>query len=202
MNRFKRAGTTAAVLVLAGCSVLEPRPDASRYFLLRSLAAPAAGPALATLTLGVGPVTVPEYLDRPEMVDLVDLYEVRYSAQNRWIEPLGIQLRRTLGENLDTLLDPDAVIYHPWYASDGVDLQVEIDFGVLRLHEDGRWIGSVEWVLRDPATRAALERNDLSFSLGRDSIPPDEIAGALSAELQRLAVEIASGVRRQYRSNQ
>lgn len=202
MKYASRIGLLVVLAFLSGCSFLEPRSDGSRYFLLRSLATPAAEPALTTLTLGLGPVTVPEYLDRLEMIDLVDLYEVRYSVESRWIEPLGTQLRRTIGENLTILLDPDAVIYHPWYASDGVDLQVEIAFGVIRLDPGGQWVGSVEWVVRDPDTRAALERNDLSFSLGRDSIPPDEIAGALSAELQRLAIEIAGGVRRQYRSNQ
>ncbi|MEM7414273.1 MAG: PqiC family protein [Gemmatimonadota bacterium] len=191
----------ALVLVATsiGCSVLEPRPDGARYFLLRSIAEAPNGPPLSDVVLGLGPVTVPDYLDRPEMIDLVDLYEVRYSAQNRWIEPLGAQLYRTLGANLDAMLEPDAILPHPWFAADGVDLQVEVTFGVIRLDTEGRWVGDAEWAVRDASTRAALERSDFDFELGRDSIPPHEIAGAFSAELQRLSTEIAEAVRRQSR---
>ena len=65
-----------ALVLLAtsiGCSVLEPRHDGSRYFLLRSIAEAPNGPPLSDVVLGLGPVTVPDYLDRPEMIDLVDL---------------------------------------------------------------------------------------------------------------------------------
>lgn len=192
----------AALLFLVstiGCSVLEPKPDGSRYFLLRSLAEAPTGPALSDVVLGLGPVTVPDYLDRPEMIDLVDLYEVRYSAQNRWIEPLGTQVHRTLGENLDAMLEPDAILPHPWFAADGVDLQIEVAFGVIRLDTEGRWVGDAAWAVRDASTRVALERSDFDFELGQDSIPPQEIAGAFSAELQRLSTEIAEAIRRQSR---
>lgn len=202
MKSVRWIGFGVLCATLVGCSVLEPRPDTSRYFLLRSLAEAPSGPPLEDLILGLGPVTVPEYLDRPEMIDLVDLYEVRFSARNRWIEPLGTQIHRTLAENLDALLRPDAILSHPWYPSDGVDLQIEVALGVIRLDTEGRWTGSASWVVRDVESRDALERDDLEFVLGQDSIPPNEIAGAMSAELQRLSSEIAAGVRRNYRSNE
>ena len=99
----------ALLLFMVGCSVLEPKPDTSRYFLLRPAAAP-TGSALPDLVLGLGPVTVPDYMDRNEMLDVVGPYELRYSAQNRWVEPLGTQVRRTLADNLRTELKPDAIL--------------------------------------------------------------------------------------------
>ena len=198
---MKRLSLVVAVLAMSACSVLEPKPDGSRYFLLRSLAAPGAGPALTELVVGLGPVTVPGYLDQSDMVDLVGPYEVRYSAQNRWVEPLGTQMHRTLAENLDVLLQPAAIVEYPWFDSEGVDLAVEVDFAPIRMDEEGAWAGAVRWVLRDPVTNAPLERSDFRFQLGRDSIPPDVIASGLSEQLGGLSDEIAGAVRRHYRGN-
>ena len=52
------------MMVVSGCSFLDPKPDSSRYFLLRPMAEPGSVPALDELVLGLGPVTVPDYLDR------------------------------------------------------------------------------------------------------------------------------------------
>jgi len=202
-KRLRHTVMTTTVCVVAlmasSCSVLDPKPDGSRYFILRSMAQPPGAEApLTDLVLGLGPVTVPEYLDRNEMLDLVGPYELRYSAQNRWVEPLGAQVYRTLADNLQAVLRPDAIVSHPWYESDGVGIQVDVAFDPIRLDEAGAWRGSAAWVLRDPTTREALERNDFSFQLGQDSIPPEEIARGLSDELSRLSVEIAAGVRRHY----
>jgi uncharacterized lipoprotein YmbA len=188
-------GVTAA---LAGCSVLEPKPDTSRYFLLRSVVSEAGQAPLDDLVLGLGPVAVPDYLDRAEMLDLVGPYELRYSPDNRWVEPLGEQLRRTLAHNLRSLLRPDAVVDYPWSLTDGVSLEVDVTFDAIRLDESGAWRGRVEWVLRAATTATALERSALEFELGRDAVPPEDVARGLSEELGRLAEDIAAGVRRHH----
>jgi uncharacterized lipoprotein YmbA len=186
-------------LFATGCGMLSPKPDTSRYFMLRPTPAPpSAGAPLGDLVLGLGPVTVPEYLDQLEMLDLVGPYELKYSAQNRWVEALGGQIYRTLADNLHRQLSPDAILAYPWYASDGVGLQVEVSFDPIRLDESGAWQGGAAWVIRDPVTRATLERNASDFVLGTDSIPPQDMARRLSEELGRLAAEITLGVRRQY----
>ena len=190
-------GAAALALTMAGCSLLEPKPDTSRYFMLRALSSE-QGPALDGLVLGLGPVAIPDYLDSNEMIDLVGPYEVRYSAQNRWVEPLGGQIVRTLTENLEALLSPDAIVRHPWFAQDGVQLQVEVVFDPIRMDGSGAWTGSARWVVRAPGTRVGLERGDVSFELGAGSIPPDQIATALSTELDGLTAAIAEAVRRQF----
>ena len=192
-------GALVVAWVAAGCSVLEPKPDTSRYFLLRPGRGAPGGAALDDLVLGLGPVTVPDYLDRNEMLDVVGPYELKYSAQNRWVEPLGTQIRRTLADNLRNELSPDALVQHPWFATDGVTLQAEVTFDAIRADDAGAWMGSGEWVLRDARTGAPLDRADLSFQLGSDTVPPEQVAEAISAELERLAGEIAAAVRRNHR---
>jgi len=196
---MKRLIVFVALLGVTACGVLDPRPDTSRYFLLRAVADPAAGAPLDDLVLGLGPVTLPDYLDRNEMLDVVGPYELKYSGQNRWVEPLGAQVRRTLAENLGTMLRPDAVLDYPWFTTDGVTLQVEVAFDAIRLDDAGAWVGSAEWVLRDPASGRALERSDFEIQLGRDAVPPEQVASGMSTELERLSAEISAAVRRHAR---
>ena len=191
-------GLLGIVWVAAACSVLEPKPDTSRYFLLRPAAGEAGGAPLDDLVLGLGPVTVPDYMDRNEMIDVVGPYELRYSAQNRWVEPLGTQVRRTLTDNLRSELSPDAILQYPWFTTEGVTLQAEVTFDAIRLGDAGTWIGSGEWVLRNSASGAPLERGEISFDVGSDAVPPEQVAEAISAELERLAGEIAAAVRRNH----
>jgi uncharacterized lipoprotein YmbA len=198
VNRGTRSVLLLVALVTSACSVLEPKPDTSRYFLLRPSSAAPSGQPLPALVLGLGPVSLPDYLDRNEMLDLVGPYELKYSAQNRWVEPLGTQVRRTLADNLRSELRPDAVVQHPWFATEGVVLQAEVTFDAIRLDDRGAWMGSGEWVLRNAVDGTPLERNELSFEVGRDAVPPDQVAEAVSAELERLAGEIAAAVRRHY----
>jgi uncharacterized lipoprotein YmbA len=185
----------ASFVFLTGCSVLDPRPDSSRYFLLRAMAPPADAETNEGLVLGLGPFTMPEHLDRYEMLEFVGTYELRYSATNRWIEPLGGQVRRTLAENLEAILRPDAVFEYPWYATDGVDLQIALEFDPIRLGGDGVWRGGIDWLMRDSAG-AIVDRGHRDFEVGPGSVAPEAAAEAWSGELELLAQQIADAVTR------
>lgn len=194
-GRGKAVVLAASLLTLTGCGLLSPRPDPSRYFMLRAIPAPAGVP-LDDLVLGLGPVTVPVYLDQYEMLDLVGPYEMKYSEEHRWVEPLGGQIYRTLAGNLRRQLSPDAILSYPWYASDGVDVAVEVSFDPIRLDNSGAWRGGAAWVVRDPATRAVIERRADDFVLGADPVEPEDVARRLSEELGRVASEVGAAVRR------
>ena len=184
---------TASLLFLAlaasGCSVLDPRPDTSRYFLLRPLAEADSGPGLDGLVLGVGPMSVPDHLDRIEMIEPVGPYEVRYSTESRWVEPLGMQLRRVLAENLMTLLQ---------YADERVGFQVEVTFEPFRLDEAGVWSGQAFWLVRDGESREEREHGVFAIDLGTAPVDGNGVALRLSEEVRRMSAEIALAVRRQY----
>ena len=57
-----------------------------------------------TMLLGVGPVQVPTYMDRPQMVTRVNENEVALSEFNRWAEPVSKALPTVLENNLAYLL--------------------------------------------------------------------------------------------------
>jgi len=196
--RFMTLAFVALTVVASGCGVLDPKPDSSRYFLLRPLAEAGAGPALSDLVLGVGPMSVPDYLDRTEMIELVGPYEVRYSLQDRWVEPLGTQLRQVLAENLQALLRPDRVVEYPWYQAERVGLQVEVTFEPIRLDDDGSWTGDAFWLVRDGVSHEERDRGAFTVRLGSAPVDGNAVAARLSEEVRRMSGEIAVAVRRHH----
>jgi hypothetical protein len=125
------ASLALVALGLAGC--LSPRPDTSRYFTLPPAGgAPAAGAPVPLV--GLGPVTLPPYLDRNEVATRVSAEQLSYSSSDRWAAPLAGQVGRVLAEELRARIPAADVVAWPWPLSPVPDVAVAVDF--LRLEAD------------------------------------------------------------------
>jgi len=65
------------------------------------------------LAVGVGPITLPKYLDRPQVVTRPTANRLNLAEFHRWGEPLNQMLSRTVSENLAANLGTDAVFELP-----------------------------------------------------------------------------------------
>ena len=81
-------------------------------------------PAIA---VGLGPITLPDYLDRPQIVTRSQQNRVQLAEFDRWVGPLASDFSRVLAEDLTFLLRTDRVVQYPWPASLDVTYQVLID---------------------------------------------------------------------------
>ena len=191
------AGLLPLLAALAGCSnFFAPRADPSRFFVLSVRPAPSLDfPAwVRARSYGVGPITLPEYLERPTMVTRVSDAEIRPTHQDRWAEPIEKGVLRVLREDLRRCLDAPRVIAFPWYASERPDLAVSIDVQRFEREPTGAAYLLAHWSVRDAATGASLVRGDTSGH--RDSPAADE-SGSVDAQsdlLMQLAREIAEGI--------
>ncbi|HEV7734060.1 MAG TPA: PqiC family protein, partial [Candidatus Binatia bacterium] len=173
------------VVVLAtGCSLLAPEPDRSRFFVLAAdVGAPTPAPGERELMIGVGPVTIPGYLDRNEMATRLSSEELRYSTLERWAEPLGEGIERVMSENLIALLPDDLVLRFPWLVTAPVDYQVQL--GVRRFEADQQGTAelAVRWTIREPRTgRYRVARESVLHAAGSGT-DPDIAVRALSSTL-------------------
>lgn len=133
---------------LTGCSL---RGELPRTYILSAASAPTAlgdrkGPAV-----GVGPVTLAAYLDRPSIVVREGGNQVRPSRAHEWAEPLKDGVARVIAENLAIMLPTDAVVLFPWRTPQTVAYRVTVE--ILRF--DGSLGGPVglngHWQLLDGA---------------------------------------------------
>jgi uncharacterized protein len=158
-----------------------------------------AGKPTATgeVALRLGPLTLPEYLDRPQIVTRAGPNEVRLAEFDRWAEPLRNQLIRVLGENLSLLLASDRVFPFPAAPPVSTDFQVTLDVIGLDIVPDREVSLSVRWTLENGGGETLLVRK-ASFS--HQARPAgsrggfDNIAEAVSAVVATLSREIATAI--------
>ena len=187
----RRAAACLLAAATAACSILDPRPDPSRFFLLATLAkveTAAPAPGSAHESVGVGPVSLPEYLERPELVRRSASHEVVPSAFERWAEPLGSQTARVLGEDV-ALLTGAAVTLYPWL-SPAPQRQVVVHIHRFEPVEDARieLVARVR-VVRFDAGESSDQRHEISVPLAaRDG---SAVAAAMSEALLELARRVA-----------
>jgi len=126
-GRFSLPALCILALVLLGCAVTTP----ARFYLLEPLAGAdsAAGRpgAVETLTIGIGPVRLPEYLNRPQIVTRAGKNELRMAEFDRWAEPLKENISIVLEENLRVLLRSKGIAVIPWKGSSRIDYRLSVD---------------------------------------------------------------------------
>jgi len=88
------------------------------------------------VAVGMGPMQIPEYLDRPQIVKRVNDNEVVPSEFHRWAEPLKKMVPRIIAANLSALLNTDHIYTYPKQTLFKTDYYLVVD--LLRLDNDGK----------------------------------------------------------------
>ena len=187
---MKRALFAGLVLV-AGC--LGPRADRSAFFLLTTPPTLGEGTPVP-VALGLGPITLPGYLDRPQIVVRVSDNEIVLTESDRWAEPLRDNVSRTLKENLSRLLPTSSYVEFPWYEADAPDYVVVVEIRRFEADSAGTVILDATWRLTE-AGRAIDGRTTL-IDESAGGLERSGTVAAQSRALAELSREIAEGVRR------
>lgn len=182
------------IFTAAGCWTTGP----SRFYVLNALASPEAGtgldPTRPGIAVGVGPVKIPEYLDRLQIVTRSTMSSLQLAEFERWAEPLDKSIPRILAENLSALLGSDQVAIHPWPNALQVEYQVVVEVnrldGTLGQNAllDARWT-----LLADKGKRIVLRKNS-TISEPVSGGSHEGLVLAQSRTLARLAQEIARAI--------
>jgi uncharacterized protein len=195
LNSGIAAISLLSLLLLYGCSVSRP----PNYYILHSLQSEAPGAVKVEggndLTIGVGPVNIPEYLDRPQMATRSTPNSLRYAEFDKWAESLGKDLTRVLAENLSILLSTDRVVVFPWPGSMHVTYQVAVDLAKLDYTPDGKVTLIAAWGIlgNDGQKLLTMKRSRLTVPV--QSTGYEAIAAAQSRAVEDMSREIAAAIR-------
>ncbi|HEY5869924.1 MAG TPA: PqiC family protein [Candidatus Tectomicrobia bacterium] len=116
---------SCVLLVLGGCLGTPP----SRFYLLPTLTDVSSPAAMGerALTIGVGPVTLPPYLDRPQIVTRASRAQLHLAELDQWAASLQDTVARVLAENLSLLIPTAWVVLHPWPRTTVIDRQILLE---------------------------------------------------------------------------
>jgi uncharacterized lipoprotein YmbA len=183
--------TAVAFCSLAGCAATPP----SRFYVLSPVASDAATrPAASAPTIGVGPVELPDYLDRPQIALRSGAYELRYNETRRWAETLRDNVTSVLAENLARLVPTDQVARFPWGRATTVDFQVTAEISRFDADENGTVVLSVIWKLYRGERRETIVEKKSVFNETFKGTDYTEIVAAQSRALAALSRDIAAAI--------
>lgn len=181
--------STAAVLlalILAGCA-------GSRSFYM--LTADGPSPAGGGAAIGVGPVVLAEYLDRPNLVLQDAPNRLSMAEDHRWAGDLGASIERVTAANLGRRLGTGNVRTYPWQRDDEISQQVTLDIRQLHGGADGQAVIEAGWrVYSLPDRRLKASRTFVA----REELASDGYQALVAAQsrlLARLADDIAAALR-------
>ncbi len=185
-------GIALAILTLSaqtGCSGSQP----TRFYTLSEFA-PANDTASEQKVgrLGVGPIHLPAYLDRPQVVTRNGANQMTVADFDQWAEPLETTFQRVLIENLSAWLATDHISALPARRDVPLDRQVEIDVTRFDADETGEAVLDARWMIFDGHGDRLLD-SGRSISRIQAAAPDDygSIAEAMSHCLGAMSAEIA-----------
>jgi uncharacterized lipoprotein YmbA len=181
-------------VLLAACTILEPRPDPSRFFTLSAVAQSPDGAAPSGLTVGLGPVRLPAYLDRPELATRIASSEVSFSSNDRWAEPLSASLRRVLAQNLATLLGTNEIVGFPWPVGTPVDWGVAVDVVRFERTTNGEVEVSARWTVRENGTGRSRIARETRYTQKASASGTPATVDAWNEAIAALSGDIAAAI--------
>jgi len=179
-------------LLLIGCSS-SPK---THYYTLNSPPIPDTRSAAMGPVILIGPVTLPDLVDRPQLVLRSGDNQVEISDTHRWAQSLKSEVARTLAANLALEADAPRVYLLGQTLSDEADLRIAVD--ILRFESAPASHATIEaqWSVRHKGTSKPITARGIVREAVEGNTHADLVA-AHSRAIAKLSREIAATLRTQ-----
>ncbi|GAB4358085.1 MAG: PqiC family protein [Methylohalobius crimeensis] len=173
-------------LVISGCTITgESLP--TRFYILPN---PTGAAEVASIrkAIGIAPVKLPRYLDRPQIVTLEEDDRVHLAEFHRWAEPLADGFNRVLAAGMTLRLPQSRFVSLP-ARQVKADRTLEIQVRDFQVRED-RCLLLTDWRLQSGRTTQTWQRSTIEESISEGGYPG--IVSAMGRAVDRLAGQIAA----------
>jgi len=139
--------------------------------------------------IGLGPIRIPDYLNRPQMVMAISESQYQLSEEHRWAERLDQNISLVLTKFLPSQLGSNRIVRYPWAQRQTIDYQVSID--IIEFHIDalGQSRLTALWLIK------RKDQPDLSrrftYQVSASTTDYEVMVSAQSACLTKLGQDIA-----------
>lgn len=187
-------GLMITILPVAGCGTSSP----AKFYTLTSvnIKKPSEKPVSLEkyVSVAIGPVEIPDYLDRPEIVIRADQNQLILSEVDLWGGALKSDINRILIENISSLLAGDRILVVAWKAAMSETYRVPVVLNRFDASPNGNMILKSRW--------SVIEKEGKSFEFYRESditLPVkgssySSVVAAMSEALGELSKDIAMGI--------
>jgi len=196
--QFIAASAVFLAILLQGCASSAP----VRFYTLAPVKEPVASARESAVrsrfTVGVGPVEIPDFLERPHIVTRSGGNEMIMAEHDRWAGSLKQDMARVLTKDLSAYLAPEASVLS-WKRGISPDWRVAVEITRLDVTPGREVVLEAQWVLFSGERNIPLKLRGQTFteSLGEKDI--NSAVAAIGSAIGRLGKEIAGDVRGEWR---
>jgi hypothetical protein len=190
-----RALWIAGACLAAGCASSPP----SSFYTLSPLPAVAGqvAPAETDLGIGLGPVTFPAFLDRPQIVSRDSGNRLTLDEYRRWGGTIQDDFLRVWGENLSYLVGTSRIVIFPTEVRSSLDFRIAADVLTFEGTPAGEAVLKVRWAVLDPYLEQGLATYETVYR--RPLAEPKDgsaLIAAMSATLGDFSKDVAAALKR------
>ncbi len=181
---------------LVGCSLRGQPPPARLYVLTALPQSERATISILTSSdiLGVGPVTLPQYTNRAQIVTGATSPELSRAANAQWAEPLEVNFARIVTDNLALLLSTDQVMTFPWQGPTAPTYQVIIEVTQFLGELGGQASLEARWSIIRRNGKDVVVRKKSSYRELTGASDYQALVAGLSRTVAQLSREIATAI--------
>lgn len=184
------------ILVISGCLSV-PHSPTPRFYLLQAEYGDQISKKInlgSDVLIGIGPVKIPEYQDRPHIVTQGKEKLLTFAQFDRWGESLDMGIARLIGEDLIAMLPGAKFTLYPWNSSVPVTYQVLVEILQLNSDLDKDLYFVAQWIIIDAKNSKTILIKESEF---RQPINPNNyfgLAKTLSITCALLSRDIAEAL--------
>jgi len=176
------------VIFVAGCASSTP----VRYYSLEASDVVSRPGRDQAPIVGLGPLDLPGYLSRPQIVTRSNDAEMKVDDFNRWAEPLDQSIHRVVAANVESLVEQAVIVAFPYSAFVRPDYRVHGSVSRFDADRNGNAVLIVQWGIAT-SEREAVGPPQRSRYESVASNPDDvgAVVKALNDTLAEFSVDIA-----------
>lgn len=191
---------SAAMMALSACGQLIPPSEPTSFFRLvqnpamtREIVAPRL--MQSDIEIGVGPVEIPGYADRPQIVTAGEGGQLVVDDLHHWAEPLPQNIERILVSDMGAMVNtariyPFPTSFHPNQSS----LQISVEIRDIIRKSDGTVLLEASWNVKRLLDNRLMTRGSKSYSSQETADTYGEYAIKISQMLRQLSKDILRSV--------
>lgn len=180
--------------LLSGCGTTQP----STFYILTPAAQalqPSSNPAAEQgPTIALGPIDIPDYLNRPQIINYVNENTLNVDEFHRWAEPLENNINRVLALNLSSMIPTDRIVLFPWKqlrTQINFDYRISVQIARFEATTDKTVVLTGRWVITSGDSKEILVVKKSHIVEPVQGQEYNAIINAHSRALEKLSVEIA-----------
>ena len=173
---------------------------AARFYTLSPLATTGEvksekGTAGQTLAVGIGPVRLPHYLARKDIVTRSDANQIDLAEYDLWGGSLQDDFSRNLLENLSLLLAGDRVSLFPWPGMGALDYRVGVEVMRFDGNREGDVVLIANWTIREGQGTKVIRVQTSRIQEPSGAKGYEAMVAGMSRALGRLSREIGEAIK-------